>query len=51
MLSHKTSTGKFKKTEIIVSIFSDDKHYEARNQLQEKLQKHNKHTHILTHAG
>ena len=46
-----TRTGKFKKAEITVSIFSDHKHYETRNQLQEKLQKHNKHTHILTRGG
>ena len=38
MLGHKTRLSKFKKTEIISSIFSNHKVgiYEARNQLQEK---------------
>ena len=36
MLSHKESLSKFKKIEIISSIFSDHNAYEIRNQLQEK---------------
>ena len=34
MLGHKASHSKFKKIEIISSIFSEHKHYEIRNQLQ-----------------
>ena len=36
ILGHKSSLGKFKKTEIVSRIFSNHKCYEIRNQLQEK---------------
>ena len=40
MLSHKTSLKKFKRTEVISSIFSDHKGYETRNQLQKEKHKY-----------
>ena len=36
ILGHKSSLGKFKKIEIISSIFFQPQHYETRYQLQEK---------------
>ena len=40
MLGHKTSLNKFKKIEIISSIFSDHKGLKLKTNLKEKTQKH-----------
>ena len=40
MIGHKTSLNKFKKIEIISSIFSDHKGLKLENNLKEKTQKH-----------
>ena len=40
MTGHKTSVNKFKKTEIISSIFSDHRGLKLENNLKEKTQKH-----------
>ena len=40
MIGHKTSLNKFKKTEIILSIFSDHKDLKLETNLKEKTQKH-----------
>ena len=42
ILGHKSSLSKFKKIEIVSSIFSDQ-HYEIKNQLQEKKLKKYRH--------
>ena len=46
ILSHKSKLSKFKKTEIISSIFSDHKCYETRYQLQGKNCKKHKHVEV-----
>ena len=40
MIGHKTSLNKFKKAEIIPTIFSDDKDLKLEINLKEKIQKH-----------
>ena len=40
MIEYKTSLNKFKKTEIISSIFSDHKGLKLETNLKEKIQKH-----------
>ena len=40
MIGHKTSLNKFKKIEIISSIFSDHKRLTLETNLKEKIQKH-----------
>ena len=42
MIGHKTSLNKFKKIEIISSIFSDHKGLKLETNLKEKTQKHSK---------
>ena len=50
ILHHKISFNKFKKIEILSSIFSNDKWYETRNQLQEENWKIHKYVEIKQHA-
>ena len=47
ILGHKSNLSKFKKIEIVSSIFSD--HHERRYQLQEKNYKKQKHMEITQH--
>ena len=42
MIGHKTILNKFKKVEIISSIFSDHKRLKLETNLKEKTQKHSK---------
>jgi len=50
MLGHKASLSKFKKSEIISSIFSDPQQYETRNPLHEESWKIHKYMEIKQHA-
>ena len=50
MLYHQVSFNKLKKIEIISSIFSTDKWYETRNQLQEENWKIHKYVEMKQHA-
>ena len=50
MLYHQVSFNKLKKIEIISSIFSTDKWYETRNQLQEENWKNHIYVEMKQHA-
>ena len=51
ILGHKSNLSKFKKTEIVSSIFSNHSAMETRYQLQEKNYKKHKHMEIKQHIS